>query len=79
MAVGCNCWDCHTGRGRDYLGHPNNPYQSDTYYVYPVTTTANPNWKPPNIYSNPLPPWPTPEEIRKIVREELKKLNGRDS
>lgn len=27
----------------------------------------------PNIYSNPLPPWPTLEEIRKAIRDELKK------
>jgi hypothetical protein len=32
--------------------------------------------KRPNIYSNPLPPWPTLEEIRKVVREEIQKHDG---
>ena len=32
--------------------------------------------KRPDIYSKSLPPWPTLEEIRKIVREELKKSRG---
>ena len=27
----------------------------------------------PNIYSSELPPWPTIEEIKKAVRDELKK------
>lgn len=29
--------------------------------------------KRPDIYSDPLPPWPTLEEIRKAIRDELRK------
>ncbi len=36
------------------------------------TTGSSPDLRP-GFYSRELPPWPTLEEIRKVVRDELKK------
>jgi hypothetical protein len=45
--------------------------------IFDSSTYRDPD-KRPNIYSNPLPPWPTLEEIRKVVRDELRKHDGTD-
>lgn len=67
--MACQGGDCTCSQTGKVVFSPN----STSSPIPPNTYIGGAPFPRPSIYSQELPPWPTIEEIRKAIRDELKK------